>query len=369
MYPISSPKNHRGFTLVELLVVIAIIGMLIALLLPAVQAAREAARRMSCGNNMKQFGLGMHNHHDTHKRLPPGSLIPRTRILEYFPNNPNFQAHNWHGGPNSSGGIGGGAIQSNEWGEFSWSAFILPFIEGTALHSTMDLDRPAFSAVQAVALTEAVRGRITAKQTQGTQHQGNIDAGSLAPAVFSCPSGSSSMSRMSKDYSVAAFLDGSTTGEATPSGAYGYPKTCTYPQRSVTGGGLFHRNSRYDLAAARDGTSNTIMILESAHYRPRTGNSDESFNPVFWTHDPDFGYSLPYTANNASTPYASGNERFINATTAGADGVRTAYGNHTGGIMICLADGAVRFLSQSVSHRDIYAVLMHRKSGVAVSIP
>src|SRR5690242_1508094 len=100
-----------GFTLVALLVVIAIIGVLVALLLPAVQAAREAARRIKCGNNLKQIGLALHNYHDTMNVLPFGS--PGNK-----PATPNFP-------------VAG-----------TWGAFILPYLEATSHFNLFDFKVP-----------------------------------------------------------------------------------------------------------------------------------------------------------------------------------------------------------------------------------
>lgn len=107
-------KPRRGFTLVELLVVIAIIGILVALLLPAVQAAREAARRMQCSNNLKQIGLASHNYHDTYKVLPAGTyrgkpLRPTdndastlTHLLPFLENSNKYNQFNWNASLNGS---------------------------------------------------------------------------------------------------------------------------------------------------------------------------------------------------------------------------------------------------------------------------
>ncbi len=107
-----SRLGRRGFTLVELLVVIAIIGVLVGLLLPAVQAAREAARRMSCSNNMKQLGLALHNYHDTHGKFPPGVI--------------------W----------GPGKAPYTQPYHHTWNVMILPFMEQQPLYDSVNLDLP-----------------------------------------------------------------------------------------------------------------------------------------------------------------------------------------------------------------------------------
>ncbi len=116
--PIDMPSPHRtarqGFTLIELLVMIAIIAVLIALLLPAVQQAREAARRTQCKNNLKQIGLALHSYHDTHERFPPGWMASTDGV-----------------GPDVPGGLNG----------FGWGALILPQLGEAPLYSRLQFER------------------------------------------------------------------------------------------------------------------------------------------------------------------------------------------------------------------------------------
>jgi prepilin-type N-terminal cleavage/methylation domain-containing protein len=129
-------RGRRGFTLVELLVVIAIIGVLIALLLPAIQAAREAARRNQCANKVKQLGLGLQNHHDVYKKFPAVSNQSNLNGAAYISTTPGFGTTGSNSGfistpPTSSG--------------YSWIVRILPYIEETVLYNQISTSTSKFT--------------------------------------------------------------------------------------------------------------------------------------------------------------------------------------------------------------------------------
>jgi prepilin-type N-terminal cleavage/methylation domain-containing protein/prepilin-type processing-associated H-X9-DG protein len=197
------PRPRPAFTLIELLVVIAIIGILVSLLLPAVQKVREAAARLQCQNNLKQIGLACHSYHGVYKHFPPGYL--------------------------AAGTYSDGATDTSPgWG---WAAFLLPYLEQNNLYGQIDLSQPVQSAATI--------------QT--------------SLPVFRCPSDLVPDSPITlSDVTLTPLA------QAAPSS---YAATCGQDASDVaapTGDGIFYRNSRTRIADITDGTSNTVLIGDRA---------------------------------------------------------------------------------------------------------
>jgi prepilin-type N-terminal cleavage/methylation domain-containing protein len=196
----NAPRLRRGFTLVELLVVIAIIGVLVGLLLPAVQAAREAARRIQCANNLKQMGLAVHNYADTLNSFPAGALLL----------NPAWNDQ-----------------------RFYWSGQILPYLEQTALRDSIDPNQ------------------------QWDVYEPNIHAMRTGMPGFNCPSADAPevfdqniTNRKTSTYLACA--SGLVAMETGPS-----PILC-----DLRLDGALYTNSRTRYASFTDGLSNTMLIGE-----------------------------------------------------------------------------------------------------------
>jgi len=234
-----SGRRASGFTLVELLVVIAIIGILIALLLPAVQAARESARRTQCANNMRQLSLAMLEYHDTWAVFCPGSQGPIPGWTD--------PRH---------GGI--------PWGHFGWPAFILPYVEQQALFDRIDFTKQAYA--ESIPEQSGWAGPSGERGPAGDPV--NKEASESQPATFVCPSAHRVKPENTfKDYGINA----------------GTGRCC--PERNGPHDGIAWLNSYVRIEDVRDGTSNTFMFLEFAHF----GNHswvpyDWGANQFFWVH-------------------------------------------------------------------------------------
>lgn len=238
------PKRS-AFTLVELLVVIAIIGILIALLLPAVQAAREAARRSQCTNNLKQMTLAQHSYHDVHRTLCPGNI--------------------W-----TKGGMPTASM--------TWPAFILPFMEQQALHDQIDFNVDAYCpemwdswlGLSGTPLGDALNATPAENQ----------------PGVFVCPSTAGNGDpKLYKDYGING-------------GQYSLPARTANPSSSNCG--IANLNSAHSFASIKDGTSNTFMFLEQRRYTTSGALPNVGKNPFFLTNHWDNGYVLGNWQMNAA---------------------------------------------------------------------
>jgi hypothetical protein len=332
--------------LVELLVVIAIIGVLIALLLPAVQAAREAARRMACSNNVKQLGIGMHNYHDTLLSLPPGNLDVYSVAGQPQVNGYDESSIN----ANLPSGV------TTSWSMLGWSVFILPFIEAQQVFEQVKFNAGSFTPTKLMDWHGIV----------GPDYgdPANSTVASMAPSCFICPSGQ-------KAFPIGTYKDYAVNG----GGCYlnGYP---WLPERDVKHDyltGVFHKGSHYEFNAITDGTSNTLMFLERTGYTKsstvsggtRTYYPDVSMNPFFVVTDCSQGYVM--TSSSATAIFFI-NPHIDTSFYHGGDLGRSAQSDHPGGVQVGLVDGSCRFLSQTIS-MSIYDAVMTRFGGEPIAVP
>ncbi len=320
-----SGRFARAFTLVELLVVIAIIGILVALLLPAVQAAREAARRTECVNNLKQFGLGLQNYHDVYKRFPPGCIR-------------NFVRRNSLG-------------EQDSWNsaQISWIARLLPFMEQRNLENRIDWTRePGTGGVNA-----SVR-----------QHE---------LPYTRCPS---------DDVKLIARNGFAPTNYVACIGHQDQPNYRATKRLQ----GVLTINSTTSFANITDGSSNTMVVSECLVNKPwvkRYGSDTAGYincrngtAPIIYnnTVTPDGrGFSWFFAQRNQAWTYSTlmrPNERIVEAQNHECEqwtstGVFSARSYHGPGVQIGLADGSTRYIHEDIDS-TIWRALGTMNEGEAV---
>lgn len=358
--------HHRiGFTLVELLVVIAIIGVLIALLLPAVQAAREAARRMSCSNNVKQIGIGMHNYHAVYGQLPIHGVGPTN------------ESNNTAGAAWASDGTGFTRL------ELSYLVGLLPFVEQQAVWE--QVSRPMIEADGDIWPAFGPR-----------PFQGNYPPWSTEIPTYRCPSdpgrGLPALGRT--NYAACtgdSFYDAEegVTVWNTAASRWEYESDSRAMRRSRCGlRGAFVPRKSMRFRDFTDGLSNTIAVGEIA-----TGLGDRDKRSIGFTSPPKGGFfavadnpkrcnelgvidaERPLFWNQTANVYAAVSERgfrwadfhtlqsqFNTILAPNAEvclvghsdtyGVAPPSSRHVGGCHILMADGAIKFITDSIEAGD-----------------
>ncbi len=332
---------NPAFTLVELLVVIAIIGILIALLLPAVQAAREAARRNECANKLKQLGLAMHNHHDTLLKLPAGYLSYATDTGSVPPG--------WLIDPTTWDAAPG-------WG---WGSQLMPFLEENNLHSQIDITIPIWDSRHTQIVNQTLKSFLCPSSTGGDNpivvrnESGNpliIDGNELI---------------LGRSHYVASHGQESCWGECGAS-ISGEIFSNIYTSETITvaikgdasqvADGPFFRNSQTKFRDVTDGLSKTIFLGEHS-----SGLSEKT-----WVGVPPGAFTHPLFQSPENGPDAAATLVLVHAGPSGGElditgvpivhpinfptyHVGQMYAEHPGGGNVGMGDGSVRFVSENVN--------------------
>lgn len=312
----SAQRGKAGFTLIELLVVIAIIAILVALLLPAVQQAREAARRTACKNQLKQVGLGLQNYHDTHSVFPIGEGYVGT----------------------TSSFVAG---CSNAPRRAPWTVLILPYLEESALYESFNF-------------SQQFRSLYSEAPTSGA----NFTASNQIVSAYHCPSFPAPDGLHTNYFGVMG------GGES----AANWVHAGSMPGRALWNNGTLFLNSSVRMRDLTDGTSNTIVVGETKYQlgpKARTNGNERigwasSVRPcdnatpgvtAAVTNVPINAYTGD--GNKEDTLFTNGNVANARGTVSGTAATYNLQGrafssSHPGGCHFTFGDGSVHFLSENV---------------------
>ncbi len=315
---------RHGFTLIELLVVIAITGTMVGVLLPAVQAARESARRAQCVNNLKQIGLALHNFHDARRYFPPGYIDGNT-VSTSTPDND----------------VGPG------WG---WAAYLLPFVEEDVLYHQINFTQ-AMSVGNNVAPSQTA---VTVYQCPTDFLQDNVTIYSASSAVLATVAHSN---YLGCNGWVECFSNAGGNYQPTSDG--GAAEDGDQNNQSSTGlagDGLFYRNSRNTANSVTDGLSKTIVVGErSSNHSPSTwtgavaGGQCPAWMAGQLPNTPPPGPAYDNADYGEALVLAHGNASHVPCADLPLYDPDTYYSMHTGlGCNFLFGDGSVQFITNEV---------------------